>query len=306
LRERNTPDIVSDLGSPDQERILSRAEASTALPPAGAARAEPIITVEGLSVEFPLSRQRSSLVALEAIDVEIREGEFLAVLGPSGCGKTTLLNTIAGLVRPTAGTVRLRGVPVDRPGPDRAVVFQDYALLPWRSVWDNVRFGVEMQPTLRRDPDGRIREVIELVGLKGFERAYPRELSGGMQQRVGLARALLAEPEILLMDEPFGAVDAMTREVMRTELERIMSETGNTVVFITHSVDEAILLGDRVAVFTSRPGRIKELTPVTLRRPRYGYDARATPEFIRLREHLWQLLADEAREAAGATSPDGS
>jgi NitT/TauT family transport system ATP-binding protein len=264
-----------------------------------------IITVESLQVEFPLARSNSSVVALESIDLDIREGEFLAVLGPSGCGKTTLLNTIAGLVSPTSGSVRLAGQPVTKPGPDRAVVFQDYALMPWRTVWDNVRFGVEMQSHLRKDAEGRIGEVIELVGLKGFERAYPRELSGGMQQRVGLARALIAEPAILLMDEPFGAVDAMTREVMRTELERIMSETGKTVVFITHSVDEAILLGDRVAVFTSRPGRIKELLPVTLKRPRYTYDARATPEFIALREHLWRLLGDEAKAAAGGT-PDGS
>ncbi len=264
-----------------------------------------VITVESLGVEFPLAQKNATVVALESIDLEIREGEFLAVLGPSGCGKTTLLNTIAGLVSPTSGTVRLNGHPVTKPGPDRAVVFQDYALMPWRTVWDNVRFGVEMQPALRKDADGRIAEKIELVGLKGFEGAYPRELSGGMQQRVGLARALIAEPAILLMDEPFGAVDAMTREVMRNELERIMSETGKTVVFITHSVDEAILLGDRVAVFTSRPGRIKELVTVDLQRPRYTYDARATPEFIALREHLWRMLGDEAKEAAGGSTAGG-
>ncbi|MCC6224625.1 MAG: ABC transporter ATP-binding protein [Thermoleophilia bacterium] len=282
-------------------------EAKVANPIETATGAEPaaIITVEGLNVVFPLSRDGGSVIALESIDLEIRTGEFLAVLGPSGCGKTTLLNTIAGLVAPTSGTVRLAGQPVSKPGPDRAVVFQDYALMPWRTVWDNVRFGVEMQPHLRKNADGRIADVIDLVGLKGFERAYPRELSGGMQQRVGLARALLAEPTILLMDEPFGAVDAMTREVMRVELERIISETGKTVVFITHSVDEAILLGDRVAVFTSRPGRIKELVPVALSRPRYTYDARATPEFIALRERLWLLLGAEAQAAAGGSTPGG-
>ena len=272
-------------------------------PATGSRSPDILIEVDDLTVEFPLARQRSSVVALESIDLEIREGEFLSVLGPSGCGKTTLLNTLAGLVSPTGGEVRLRGEPVTAPGPDRAVVFQEYALLPWRTVWENVRFGIEMQPRLRRGADTRIGEVIELVGLAGFEGAYPRELSGGMQQRVGLARALIAEPVILLMDEPFGAVDAMTREVMRNELERIISETGKTVVFITHSVDEAILLGDRVVVFTSRPGRIKEICPVPLRRPRYEYDARADAEYIRLREHLWALLGAEAKLAAGGAAP---
>ncbi|ADB52492.1 ABC transporter ATP-binding protein [Conexibacter woesei] len=288
---------------------VGRPQAANATEPARAAeqggRRDTVITVDRLRVEFTRARKGDVVLALEDINLEIHEGEFLAVLGPSGCGKTTLLNAIAGLVPPTSGEVRLRGEPVCDPGPDRAVVFQDYALMPWRSVEDNVRFGVEMQPALRRNSAKRVQDAIDLVGLRGFERAYPRELSGGMQQRVGLARGLVAEPAILLMDEPFGAVDAMTREVMRNELERIMSETGKTVVFITHSVDEAILLGDRVAVFTSRPGRIKELLPVTLPRPRYGYDARALKEFIEMREHLWGLLNNEARVAAGAT-PDGS
>lgn len=257
-----------------------------------------LIEVEGLSVEYPLKRKGGSVVALEDINLEIQEGEFLTVVGPSGCGKTTLMNTIAGLVAPTGGAVRVQGQPVLTPGPDRAVVFQDYALLPWRSVWDNVRFGVELQPHLRKGADDKIAEVIELVGLKGFENAYPRELSGGMQQRVGLARAIVAEPVILLMDEPFGAVDAMTREVMRNELERIITEAGKTVVFITHSVDEAILLGDRIAVFTSRPGRIKELVDVDIERPRYTRDVRAETEYIELREHLWDLLVTEAQIAA--------
>lgn len=264
-----------------------------------------LIEVDGLSVEYPLERQQSSVLALSSIDLDIMAGEFLTVLGPSGCGKTTLLNTIAGLVRPTSGEVRLEGAPITGPGPDRSVVFQDYALLPWRTVWENVRFGVEMQPDLRDGADDRIREVLELVGLTGFEGAYPRELSGGMQQRVGLARALIAEPVILLMDEPFGAVDAMTREVMRNELDRIISETGKTVVFITHSVDEAILLGDRVVVFTTRPGRINEILPVHLPRPRYEYDARAEHEFVELREHAWDVLGKEAKIAAMGT-PDGS
>lgn len=264
-----------------------------------------LVEVDGVSVEYPLEREDSSLLALSEIDLDIHSGEFVTVLGPSGCGKTTLLNTIAGLVRPTSGEIRLEGSPIQGPGPDRAVVFQDYALLPWRTVFENVRFGVERQPAIRDDADPRIREVLELVGLAGFEGAYPRELSGGMQQRVGLARALIAEPLILLMDEPFGAVDAMTREVMRNELDRIISETGKTVVFITHSVDEAILLGDRVVVFSARPGRIREILPVDLPRPRYEYDARAKSQFVELREHLWNTLGAEAKQAAMGT-PDGS
>lgn len=252
-----------------------------------------LIKIDGVTVAYPLIKARSHIVALQNVSLAVDEGEFVSVVGPSGCGKTTLLNTVAGLVQPTRGAVYLDGDRVDKPGPDRAVVFQEYALLPWRTVRDNVRFGVEMQTHLRRNSEDRIQTVIDLVGLNGFESAYPRELSGGMKQRVGIARALIAEPRILLMDEPFGAVDAMTREVMRSELERIMSESGKTVVFITHSVDEAILLGDRVAVMTPRPGRIKQVVDIPLRRPRYDYDAYAEREFIELREHVWSLLREE-------------
>ncbi|MGH3585496.1 MAG: ABC transporter ATP-binding protein, partial [Pseudonocardia sp.] len=224
---------------------------------------------------------------------------FLTVLGPSGCGKTTMMNTVAGIVGATEGTVRVDGVPVTGPGPDRAVVFQDYALMPWRTVATNVRFGMEMQPRLRdRDTDAQVREAIELVGLSGFENAYPRQLSGGMQQRVGLARALVAEPRIMLMDEPLGAVDAMTREVMRGELERIIAATGKTVMFITHSIEEAILLGDRVAVFSSHPGSIAEVLEIDLPRPRSERSAAADPRYAELRSHLWELLENDARSAA--------
>ena len=264
-----------------------------------------LVEIDGLTVAYPLARDRTYVIALKDVDLDVAEGEFVTVLGPSGCGKTTLLNTVAGLVTPTVGEVRLDGVPITKPGPDRAMVFQEYALLPWRTVVDNIRFGVEMQPHLRKTSEDRIHDTISLVGLEGFENAYPRELSGGMQQRVGLARALVAEPSTLLMDEPFGAVDAMTRELMRSELERIISESGKTVIFITHSVDEAILLADRVVIFTARPGRIKEIATVNLPRPRYEYDARANREFIELREHLWDLLSAEAVGVASGT-PDGS
>lgn len=253
------------------------------------------IQIQDVTVAYPQARSDRRLIALWKVSLDIREGEFVTVVGPSGCGKTTLLNCIAGLVSPVEGQVLVDGDLVTGPGPDRAVVFQDYALLPWRSVWDNVRFALEGGAG-RRIPDQRERigSTIRLVGLTGFEKAYPRELSGGMRQRVGLARALVADPKVLLMDEPFAAVDAMTREVMQGELERIVAETGKTALLITHSIDEAVQLGDRVIVATTRPGRIKAILPIDLRRPRWEYDVKAEPAYITARETIWALLQDEA------------
>jgi NitT/TauT family transport system ATP-binding protein len=259
------------------------------------------ITVDSVTVAYPQARSDRRLIALWRVSLDIAPGEFVTVVGPSGCGKTTLLNCIAGLVRPTEGRVLVGDDVVSGPGPERAVVFQDYALLPWRTVWDNVRFGIEGRRT-RAGTDERITDVIRLVGLTGFERAYPRELSGGMRQRAGLARALVAEPKVLLLDEPFAAVDAMTREIMQGELERIVSESQRTALLITHSIDEAILLGDRVVVATTRPGRVKAVLPIDLRRPRYAYDVKAEPAFIDARERIWRLLSDEAAEHARGTS----
>lgn len=260
----------------------------------------PLISIRDLTVRYETGgRKGTSVVAIEGIDLDVHEGEFLTVLGPSGCGKTTMMNTVAGIVPATEGTVTVDGEPVTGPGPDRAVVFQDYALMPWRTVYANVRFGMEMQARLRdRDTDAEVRKAIDLVGLTGFEGSYPRQLSGGMQQRVGLARALVADPRIMLMDEPLGAVDAMTREVMRGELERIISATGQTVMFITHSIDEAILLGDRIAVFSSHPGSIAEVIPVDLPRPRSERSAQGDPRYVELRDHLWTLLEADARDVA--------
>src|SRR3954468_20349768 len=218
------------------------------------------VEARGVSVEYERTREKSTLIALEDFDLEVREGEFLAVVGPSGCGKSTFLNVVAGLVPPAAGEVKVFGKGVTGPGPDRAVVFQDYALMPWRTVEKNVRFGLEMQGRVDKDTAAKVGRYIEMVGLTGFEKAYPRELSGGMRQRVGLARALVTEPRLLLMDEPFAAVDAMTREIMQDELANIVATTGQPIIFITHSVDEAITLGDRIAVVTNRPRRIKEIT----------------------------------------------
>jgi NitT/TauT family transport system ATP-binding protein len=264
------------------------------------AAGEPMIVAENLTVGYRKLREKVMLTALRDVSLEIRRGEFVTIVGPSGCGKTTFINVVAGVVKPWGGSLKVKGAEVTKPGSDRAMVFQDYALMPWRTVEANVRFGIEFQRSSlsRREIAERVHRYIELVGLSGFEKSYPHELSGGMKQRVGIARALVSEPEILLADEPFAAVDAMTREAMQGELERILAETGQTVVLITHSIDEAITLGDRVVVVSNRPGRIKEIVEVDLPRPRTGYDVKSDPEYTRLREHVWHLLRGEALGAA--------
>jgi NitT/TauT family transport system ATP-binding protein len=259
----------------------------------------PFIDVKSVTVRYDLSRTGGTLTAVEDVNLTISEGEFVTVLGPSGCGKTTVMNVIAGLVEASEGEVLVDGRRVEGPGPERAVVFQDYALLPWRSVFDNVKFGLEMQAHLKsEDWRTRVQEAIDLVGLSGFENSYPRELSGGMQQRVGLARAIVAEPRILLMDEPLGAVDALTREVMRDEIEKLITATGKTVIFITHSIEEAILLGDRIVVFKSHPGSVLEEITVDLPRPRSERGAQSDPRYLELRDHLWEVLQNEATAAS--------
>jgi len=259
-------------------------------------RDEVLIAARGVSAGYENVRERTRLIALRDVDLDIHEGEFVAIVGPSGCGKTTFLNVVAGFVKPLAGTLTVAGQEVKGPGSDRAVVFQDYALLPWRTVARNVRYGIELRAKgiAKAEVDRRVHEKIELVGLRGFEKSFPHELSGGMRQRVGIARALVCEPQILLMDEPFAAIDAMTREAMQAELERIIAKTGQTVVFITHSIDEAIQLADRVVVVSQRPGRVREIVPVDLPRSRFERQTKTMPEFTELREHVWSLLRDEA------------
>jgi len=224
------------------------------------------LTVQKLNMEFTARGRRQ--VVLDQIDLEIAAGEFFVIVGPSGCGKTTLLRILQGLVAPTGGRVAVGGRTVSGPGADRGFVFQQDALYPWRTVMNNVVFGLELQGVPKRSARERAQVMVNLVGLKGFESYYPHELSGGMRQRVNLARALAIEPAILLMDEPFAALDALTRETMQQELLRIAAAAGTTVVFITHQIDEAILLGDRVAVFSPRPGRLRELMAIDFPRPR--------------------------------------
>jgi NitT/TauT family transport system ATP-binding protein len=227
------------------------------------------------------------------VNLSIEKGEFLVILGPSGCGKSTLLDIFAGLSEPDEGSVSLDGNVIKGPGLDRGVVFQQYALLPWRTALDNVTFALEA------DTDKETREKIaknylSLVGLNGFEDRYPYELSGGMKQRVAIARALAIEPEVLLMDEPFAAVDAQTREILQTDLLRITEDTHKTVIFITHSIEEAIFLADRVAVMTSRPGVIKTIVDIPIsKESRFTEDIKSTPQFAKIRHELWELLKEE-------------
>ncbi|MGH6768126.1 MAG: ABC transporter ATP-binding protein [Xanthobacteraceae bacterium] len=260
----------------------------------------PVIVSEGLTVGYELHRERKKLTALRDITLSVNRGEFVVLVGPSGCGKTTFINAVSGLVKPWEGTVSVNGRPVTGPGPDRAMVFQDYALMPWRTVESNIRMPFEFQKLglSKQEIAERVERVLDLVGLTGFGKSYPYELSGGMKQRVGIARALACEPDILLADEPFAAIDAMTREAMQSELERIVSKTSQTVVFITHSIDEAITLADRVVVISFRPGRIKEIVKIDLPRPRFDYDLKTLPRYGELYDHIWRLVKDEAFQSA--------
>lgn len=276
----------------------AKTDAKTPAKPANTGK--PVIVAEGLTVGYKLFRERKKLTALKDISLTVNRGEFVVLVGPSGCGKTTFINAISGLVEPWEGTIEVNGAPVTGPGPDRAMVFQDYALMPWRTVESNIRLPFELQDLgiSQEEKDERVRRYIELVDLKGFEKSFPYELSGGMKQRVGIARALVSEPDILLADEPFAAIDAMTREAMQSELERFVAATHQTVVFITHSIDEAVTLADRVVVISYRPGRIKEIVDVNLPRPRFNYDIKMLPEYGELRDHIWRLVKDEALQSA--------
>lgn len=281
--------------------IAETKQSSWAQAPAfDAANTTPVIVSNGLTVGYKLHRERKKLTALRDISLTVNRGEFVVLVGPSGCGKTTFINAISGLVDIWDGSIEVNGRAVTGPGPDRAMVFQDYALMPWRTVESNIRMPFEFQNLgLSKDEiSERVRRYIELVDLKGFEKSYPYELSGGMKQRVGIARALVSEPDILLADEPFAAIDAMTREAMQSELERVVTTTRQTVIFITHSIDEAITLADRVVVISFRPGRIKEIVDVDLPRPRFEADIKMSPEYTRLRDHIWRLVKDEALEGA--------
>jgi NitT/TauT family transport system ATP-binding protein len=233
----------------------------------------------------------SELLVLDGVDLSVQREEFVSLLGSSGSGKTTLLRIIAGLIAADTGRVVVAGDPVTAPRRDLCMVFQSFALLPWRSVLDNVAFPLEVDGVGTEQRFGVAHKYIELVGLSGFERHYPHELSGGMQQRVGIARALVRNPAVLLMDEPFAALDAQTREVLQEDLLRIWRETKSTIIFVTHSIDEALMLSDRVVVFTSRPGSVKATIESPFRDQRLVSDVRAHPEFSPSRARIREMLA---------------
>ncbi|RXZ79886.1 ABC transporter ATP-binding protein [Paenibacillaceae bacterium] len=244
-----------------------------------------------------LKEDAQPLSALRDINLEVRQGEFMVIVGPSGCGKSTLLDLLAGLTAPNSGQILLDGKPITGPNLDRGIVFQQYALFPWKTALGNVEFGLEAKGVGREERRRVAREYIELVGLSGFENRYPHELSGGMKQRVAIARSLAYDPEVLLMDEPFAALDAQTRETLQSELLRIWEATKKTIIFITHGIEEAVYLGQRVAVMTSRPGRIKQVIDIPFESRRNEEDLRANPEFVKLRHEVWELLKDEVVRA---------
>lgn len=243
-----------------------------------------------------LPRGRRTLCALESVTFTVEAGEFVAIVGPSGCGKTTFLRIVDGLEPADSGEIRIDGRLTTKPGPDRAFVFQNDSLFPWRTVWNNAAMGLEIQHRLGAEARERIRALLDLVGLRGFERFYPRQLSGGMRQRLNLARALAVNPDVLLMDEPFAALDAQTREIMQTELLRIWETTRATVLFITHQIDEAVYLSDRVIVFSRRPGRVQEDIRIELPRPR-EFDIKRSPEFTAYVARIWSLIESAVRES---------
>jgi NitT/TauT family transport system ATP-binding protein len=243
-----------------------------------------------------LTKRFGGLEVLSAIDVTIAEGEFISIVGPSGCGKTTFLRIVAGLEQASAGTILIDGQAVSAPGTDRGFVFQSDSLLPWRTVFANANIGPELGGRAGVAARSHTMELLRLVGLAGFEDYYPRQLSGGMRQRVNLARALAVDPKILLMDEPFSALDSQTREIMQTELLRIWEEGRKTALFVTHQIDEAVYLSDRVLVFARRPGRIAETVAIDLPRPR-PLAIKRTPQFVAYVDHIWQLIEQDVRES---------
>jgi len=253
------------------------------------------IVVEGATKRFG----SGALTVFEGLELAVRDRETLCILGPSGCGKTTLLRCMHGLAQLDGGRIVIDDLEIRAPRRNVAMVFQHFGLMPWKRVSENVAYGVELAGLERQTIDQRVLRYTEMVGLSGFERSYPYQLSGGMQQRAGLARALALEPDILLMDEPFGSLDAQTREILQDELLRILQGGGSsggaaprTVVFITHSIEEAIALGDRIVVLTARPARVRDTILVDIPRPRTVASVVAHPRFVELRDHCWRLLRE--------------
>jgi NitT/TauT family transport system ATP-binding protein len=262
----------------------------------------PKLDVRALALAHYNERTQQTLAVLDGIDLRVGEGELVSIVGPSGCGKTTFLNAVDGLVRPTRGEIRVDGRRIEGPGPDRAFVFQHDSLFPWRTVAQNVSYGLELQRRLgKAEVRDRAQRFIELVGLKGFEHHYPHELSGGMRQRVNIARALVVDPQLLLLDEPFAALDAQTREFMQFELLKILARASTTALFITHQISEAIFLSNRIVVFSARPARIKDVVTVELPDAR-TLDIKHRPDFVALEQRIWRLIEEEAARTGMVTA----
>jgi NitT/TauT family transport system ATP-binding protein len=253
----------------------------------------------GLAYFRPDRKDRQVTVAIKHLNMQVEHGEFVCIVGPSGCGKSTFLNAVTGLVPINAGQLLLDNEPIKKPGPDRAQVFQAPYLLPWRSVRGNVLYGIECQQVSKKERQERADYYINLVGLTDFAAHYPHELSGGMQQRVNLARALAINAQLLLLDEPFAALDAQTRELMQAELLRIWRTTRTTALFVTHQINEAVYLADRVLVFSGRPGHVREEITISLPRPR-ELRIKRTPEFVQYEDHIWQLIETEVKQEVAA------
>jgi NitT/TauT family transport system ATP-binding protein len=256
------------------------------------------VSIQDVDIVYKNSRTGQDVTALTGVNFEAEKGEFVTIVGPSGCGKSTLLLSIDGLLPPSKGQIVIDGKKVDNPGQDRALVFQEFALMPWRTIEANIWFGLELRGESKAMQRQTADHYLKLIGLKHFAKSYPHQLSGGMKQRVGIARALAVNPEILLMDEPFGALDAQTREIMQAELLKIWEENRRTVFFVTHGIDEAIFLADKIVVMCAHPGKVKEVIDVKLARPR-GLEIKDEAEFAQLRRHIWNLLADEVNAASG-------
>jgi NitT/TauT family transport system ATP-binding protein len=255
------------------------------------------IALEACGIRKSYSKDGRSLAVLDVERFTVQEGEFVTVIGPSGCGKSTLLHIMGGFIQAEAGAIRLHGKAVNGPGPDRGMMFQEFALFPWKTVAGNVAWGLEVQGFSREEIDQTVAQHLEMIGLREFRNHYPAELSGGMKQRVALARVLAFDPAVLLMDEPFGALDAQTRESMQEELTRLWERTGKTIVFVTHDIDEAVYLGDRVVVLTARPGRIREEVRIELPRPR-SLEIKKSARCHEYRNHIWDSIRSESRRGS--------
>lgn len=252
-----------------------------------------LLSIENLSQSYVDPYSGESMTAVGDVSFQIPDGQFVSLLGPSGCGKTTVLNIVAGFIKATSGSVQVDGTDVRGPGPDRGVVFQDFALFPWMSVESNVAFGLKMRGIPLAERRERAREMVRLVGLEGFEHKYPHELSGGMRQRAGVARVLATEPSVMLMDEPFASIDAQTRRVLQQEVLRIWETQRPTVLFVTHDIEEAIFMSDRIIVLSGRPSEVSADVTVSLSRPRTWNQVQSDPEFLRLRTELMGMLGVE-------------